>query len=114
MRDTYEHCVCWDYETPDTPCKGCQVPAEPIATASIWYRHCDPERYRRLTVYSKLGHAAWSHGPLSPIELGAQLDLLASAEIRKVLGVARIMIDNERLPRKCREIECDHCHSRGE
>lgn len=81
------------------------------ATATIWRYSCDPDGFYSVSVYSLDGNRTkFGARRCSPIELGDVIDTLASPATRKLLAVDKIMIDREHLARKCREIECDHCH----
>lgn len=82
------------------------------ATATIWRYHCDPINHYNMYIYMPDGypHLSYRWRMQTTIELGNVIDELAKPMFKRLLGVERILIANEKGQRKCREIECDHCH----
>lgn len=94
----------------DSVCSASNHPWCQMATATIWRYRCDPEATWNVTVYAGGNATSYQWRSIGSLELGNVIDLLASPQTRRLLGVEQIMIDREHLPRRCREIECDDCH----
>lgn len=80
------------------------------ATAVIYRYRCDPDAHWNMDVYKAGNRTSFTWRSMSSLELGEVLEWLP--QLKRTLDVSRLVVNNERLLRTCREIECDRCHSR--